>query len=168
MQVNPNSGNWEIFACGIRNPGLWNPEYRIRNPTIDWNPESKFHWQKIEITWNPESKAVVDSLSWAKISLNIYNQICVLGLTGTTTNFISIQSICLYWYCWDRTLVRNVRDHGLLTRSKESAAALEGVDVEVRIKKQLASPIHRGYYTVAWRYEFYFQWQKQYFTNERS
>ena len=35
------------------------------------------------------------------------------------------------------------------TRSKESAAALEEVDVEVPIKKQLASPIHRGYYTVA-------------------
>ena len=49
------------------------------------------------------------------------------------------------------------------TRSKESAAALEGVDVEVRIKKQLASPIHRGYYTVAWRYEFYFRVAKTIF-----
>ena len=25
----------------IRNPGLWNPESGIRNPTKDWNPE--FH-----------------------------------------------------------------------------------------------------------------------------
>ena len=30
----------------------------IRNPTKDWNPESKFHWQKLESsTWNPESTA---------------------------------------------------------------------------------------------------------------
>ena len=28
--------------------------------------------------------------------------------------------------------------------------------------------IHRGYYTVARRYEFYFRVAKQYFTNERS
>ena len=26
------SGIWEIFACGIRNPGLWIPEYSSRNP----------------------------------------------------------------------------------------------------------------------------------------
>ena len=39
----------KIFTCEIHNSGLWNPEYslRIRNPTIDCNPESKFHWQKI-------------------------------------------------------------------------------------------------------------------------
>ena len=30
------------------------------------------------------------------------------------------------------------------------------------------SNIHRGYYTVARRYEFYFRVAKQYFTNERS
>ena len=53
------------------------------------------------------------------------------------------------------------------TRSKESAEALEGVDVEVRIKKQLASPIHRGYYTVAWRYEFYCEWVKYCFCHEK-
>ena len=28
--------------------------------------------------------------------------------------------------------------------------------------------VHRGYYTVARRYEFYFRVAKQYFTNERS
>ena len=26
------SGILESFACGIRNPGPWNPEYRCRNP----------------------------------------------------------------------------------------------------------------------------------------
>ena len=39
------------FCCGIWNPRLWNStEYTsqgIRNPTNDWNPESKFHWLKI-------------------------------------------------------------------------------------------------------------------------
>ena len=26
------SGIWEKLACGIRNPGLWSPEYSLRNP----------------------------------------------------------------------------------------------------------------------------------------
>ena len=26
------SGIWEKFACGIRNPGLWSPEYSSKNP----------------------------------------------------------------------------------------------------------------------------------------
>ena len=37
-----------------------------------WNPESKFHWQRLESStwnpesgaWNPESKNVLDSLTW--------------------------------------------------------------------------------------------------------
>ena len=39
------SGFWNlrIFACGIRNPGFWNPE---------------------STTWNPESKTVLDSLTF--------------------------------------------------------------------------------------------------------
>ena len=37
-------GNPEICACRIRNPGLWNPEYR------SGNPESKVHWQRIPNT----------------------------------------------------------------------------------------------------------------------
>ena len=40
-------GNREIFVRRIMNPGLWNPEYSLRNPEsgiilINWNPESKF------------------------------------------------------------------------------------------------------------------------------
>ena len=45
MLGNPDSGIGEIFACGIANPLFWNLEYTaqgIRNPTNDWNPESKF------------------------------------------------------------------------------------------------------------------------------
>ena len=48
----------EIFACGIRNLGFWNLEYSSRNP------ESNFHWQRLESSnwnlestvWNPESR----------------------------------------------------------------------------------------------------------------
>ena len=36
-----------IFARGIENPGLWDPEYSSRNPANDWNPESKFHLQRL-------------------------------------------------------------------------------------------------------------------------
>ena len=56
---------------------LWNPEYNSRNLEThynDWNPESKFHWQKLECSawnlestvWNPESKTVLDSLTWCE------------------------------------------------------------------------------------------------------
>ena len=45
MKGNPDSGIQEIFACGVRNPGLgiWNTAQGIRNPTEDWNPESTLH-----------------------------------------------------------------------------------------------------------------------------
>ena len=35
----------EMFACGTRNPGLWNPEYNwsYSESPNDWNPDSKFH-----------------------------------------------------------------------------------------------------------------------------
>ena len=38
----------DFFACAIRNPGL-QLEFSsgIRKPTTDWNPKSKFHWQRI-------------------------------------------------------------------------------------------------------------------------
>ena len=60
----------EIFACKIRNPGLWSPE--IQNPADDLNPESKFHWQGIrnevprKKAWNPKSKTVSDYLTWGE------------------------------------------------------------------------------------------------------
>ena len=61
-----------VRGSGFRNLGkicLWNHESRkillvksgilgfgIRNPTNDWNQESRFHWQKLESsTWNLES-----------------------------------------------------------------------------------------------------------------
>ena len=48
----------EILGFGIRNTGQG-----VRNPTNDWNPESKFHWQRLESrSWNPDSRTVLDSL----------------------------------------------------------------------------------------------------------
>ena len=42
-----------ILGFGIRNTAQGN-----RNPTNDWNPEPKFHWQRLEYnTWNPEFTA---------------------------------------------------------------------------------------------------------------
>ena len=42
-----NVGN---VSCGVQNPGLWNLEYGSRNldPTNNCNPDSKFHWQRIQ------------------------------------------------------------------------------------------------------------------------
>ena len=36
---------WRILVFGI-----WNTAQGIRNPTYDWNPESKFHWQRLEFS----------------------------------------------------------------------------------------------------------------------
>ena len=38
----------------------------------------------------------------------------------------------------------------------------------IYVTPSCSTKLYRGYYTVAWRYEFYFQVAKQYFTNERS
>ena len=46
---------------------IWaNPASRVADPTNDWNPESKFHLQKLESTsWNPKSTAWnPESKSW--------------------------------------------------------------------------------------------------------
>ena len=54
MKGNREYGFWNSrnFACEISNPGLWNQEYRSRNPdyTNDCNPESKVPGHRI---WNP-------------------------------------------------------------------------------------------------------------------
>ena len=73
----------------LRNPDpekfcLLNPELNMgfgtrnvaqenRNPTKDWNPESKFHCHRLESStwnpessaWNPESKTFLDFLTWS-------------------------------------------------------------------------------------------------------
>ena len=57
---------FEIQEFGIRNTAQG-----IRNPTNDWNPESKFlsqilessGWNPESTVWNPESKTVLDSFT---------------------------------------------------------------------------------------------------------
>ena len=60
-----------ILGFGIRNTA--------RNLTNDWNPESKFHWQRLKSStldpestaWNPESKTVLDSVAWGDSLFNV-------------------------------------------------------------------------------------------------
>ena len=61
--------NTELFlGFGTRNVAQ-----ESRNPTKDWNPESKFRCHRLESStwnpefagWNPESKTVLDSLTWS-------------------------------------------------------------------------------------------------------
>ena len=48
---NPASGKILLVESETLEFGIW-------NPTNDWNPESKFHQQRLEFsTWNPESTA---------------------------------------------------------------------------------------------------------------
>ena len=52
MWGNPDSAILEIFACGIWNPGPWNPEYSCRNPESQWQLESRIQVPLKKI-WNP-------------------------------------------------------------------------------------------------------------------
>ena len=65
----------------------------IRNPTKDWNPESKFHWQKLESSipgirnprrGNPESKTVLDLSAERQLQTHaiavFYRHSCILFL----------------------------------------------------------------------------------------
>ena len=51
------SGIWEIFASGIQNPGVWNPEYSSRSPESHLRLESGI---QIPLTWirNPVPEIV--------------------------------------------------------------------------------------------------------------
>ena len=52
LEGNTNSGILETFSFGVRNPGLWNPEFSSRNPE--------------STAWNLESKTVLDYFTLAK------------------------------------------------------------------------------------------------------
>ena len=67
---------WEnlLVESGILGFGIRNTAQGIRKPSKDCNPESKFHWQRLESSfwnpestaWNLESKTVLDSLIWGE------------------------------------------------------------------------------------------------------
>ena len=72
----PKPVKYFLVESGIRENcvcGIWTTGQGIRNPTKDWNPESKFHWQRLEestwnresTAWNPESKTILDSFTWS-------------------------------------------------------------------------------------------------------
>ena len=89
----PNVRKWGILGFGIRNTALG-----IRNPTNDWNPESKFHWQRLESsTCNPESTALGiqnPRLSWiwkCPISHIVYRSLSLIAaFTGQLKLFWDI------------------------------------------------------------------------------
>lgn len=62
-----NPGNF--YSWKIRNPR--NFSWGIRNPTKDWKPECKFHWQRIQnpVDWirNPRRGVHNPRLSWISI-----------------------------------------------------------------------------------------------------
>ena len=65
------SGTWGNFACGIWNPGLWNREYRSRNPEskVPLKRQESSAWNQESTAWNPESKTVLDSLTWGDVKM---------------------------------------------------------------------------------------------------
>ena len=72
-----NPGNFHLGESGILGFLCQNTTQGIRNPSNDWNPESKFHRQRLKssawnpesMAWSPESKTVLDSLSWGEIEV---------------------------------------------------------------------------------------------------
>ena len=59
-RLNPESENILLVESGILGFGIRTTVQGIQNPTDDWNPESKFHWQRLESSiWNPESKSAL-------------------------------------------------------------------------------------------------------------
>ena len=78
-----------VLGCGIRNTAEG-----IRNPINDWNPESKFHWQRIRKPvpgiWNPrsgvQSKIVLDSLTLIKMIRATFPR-CAYGLFTTSVSW---------------------------------------------------------------------------------
>ena len=71
MEGNPDSGMRENFSCGkfgVLGFGIRNAAQGIRTLSNDWDPESKFQWQRPlystknseSTAWNPESKTVLD------------------------------------------------------------------------------------------------------------
>ena len=55
-----DSGKLLHVESGILDFGIWNTAQRIRNPTNDYNPESKYHWQRIR---NPVPRLRIPRLS---------------------------------------------------------------------------------------------------------
>ena len=76
----PESKEFLPVESGILGFEIRNSAQGIRNPTTDWNPESKFHCQRLESStwnlesgaWNPGSRTVLDSLTWMALLRELF------------------------------------------------------------------------------------------------
>ena len=78
----------EMFACGIRNIAQ-----RIQNPTNEWNPESKFHWQRIwnPCAWNAESAVRnLESLTGGKVRPILTSKTPIYKFSNLTAHSMGI------------------------------------------------------------------------------
>ena len=85
------SGILEIFACGIQNPGPWNPEYRaegIQTPTNDWNPESKIHWKRSGIQGLESGNHRVESRIQVRLGFPYMGRQSVQNAAGRVIAFL--------------------------------------------------------------------------------
>ena len=72
LLLEPGIQKFVLLKSGTLGFGIRNTAQRIRNPSNDWNPESKFQWQEPgtgdwnpeSTAWDTESKTVSDSLTW--------------------------------------------------------------------------------------------------------
>ena len=83
---------WEFFSCRIGNPELWiqNWAQGIRNPTNNWNPESKFLYQGIRNptnNWNPESKFQYQGIRNPTNNCNPESKFLYQGIRNPTNNW---------------------------------------------------------------------------------
>ena len=97
----------ENCAWGIRNSGLWNPEYSSKNPESQQilEPRIQFHRQRLEAStwnlestvWNPESKTVLDSFSSGeRVISKIWFPCCF-------SKELLASKIFLCWRCREKT-----------------------------------------------------------------
>ena len=103
-RISRHSGIREIFACEIQNPGIWNPEFSrgICNTAIEWNLESKFHYN----TRNPESIACdPDSTVWNSELETVLNYLT----RGDTVVFYILSTLNLTNFLTDTSEIRTPR-----------------------------------------------------------
>ena len=123
------SGKFMLLGFEILDLGIWNKAQGIQKTTNDWNPESKFHWQKLEsskwnlesLPWNTESKTVLDSLyTWETQKLHILDRKYFFQFYGE--KWICGTCICLltklHWMT--TTLFNRVNAHKKECRSRTS------------------------------------------------
>lgn len=104
----------EIFPCGIQNPGIQNTALGIRNPTNDWHPESKFHWQYLE------SGIHCVELMWQVLA--VVNMLARLLLASCLRCLANLHSSFLFYFFFSfYTFVFYPRHHELHPRSTTPA-----------------------------------------------